>query len=138
MQSRSSAKRAKTLEDVAHRKTEQDDTYAVGGVKKPRGRISSSRHTLKPSTFQTAIDDLKENGYCWLKEVVPPELCETCAHVIQDDVGGRLDEGSRHQEEPIERLNASTGKIMLKVRDFILKNVLRQKVRIAEKSTIKN
>ena len=84
---------------------------------------------LNVSTPDSALVDLEENGYFWLPGIVPKELCERCAEAIQNDVGSQMDAGSRHQEEPIERLDAEApGEIMLEVRDFVLKHVMNELV----------
>ena len=90
-------------------------------------RPSLSR-CLVESTFETALDDLKRNGYCWIRQAIPNELCKPTAKAIQSDIGQRLDNGSVHQEEPIEHLKKSTGNWLLKIREYILSEILLEKV----------
>lgn len=78
------------------------------------------------STLETAVDDLKTNGYCWLPLQLPLDLCVECRDAIQTDVGRKLDSGSQHQEEPIERLEEETAQSMLRMRDFVLNEILQK------------
>src|SRR3569833_3308537 len=96
--------------------------------KKSRVETSTKRKTLRESTYKTAVRDLRENGYFWIRGAIPEELCEPCASAIQKDIKAKLDAGSVHQEEPIERLRMSTVTKMIKVRDYILEDVLNHEV----------
>lgn len=89
-----------------------------------RSLDSNSRRYLVESTPENALENLKRDGYILIRSAIPQELCEQCAKLIQDDVGARLDKGSPHQEEPVERLNKSTVKVMVQIRDLVLENVL--------------
>lgn len=86
------------------------------------------RPTLTPSSGDSALDDLKENGYFWLRRAVPEHLASQCACAIEQDVGSKLDQGSVHQEEPHENLEKSTAEIMLKMRDYVCEQVLGEQV----------
>jgi len=106
------------------------ETSSVTSRASKRSRLSSSdtkNEFLTPSTPESALRDLEENGYFWLRGVVPEALCERCAKAIQADIGRRLDEGSVHQEEPMERLDKRTGEVMLKVRDHVLETIIQGK-----------
>ena len=97
-------------------------------AKRQKLEREQAKECMRESTFETALDDLKENGYFWIRQAVPEELCKPCAAAIQKDVGKRLDEGSPHQEEPIERLNAHTVKLMKELRNFVIEQVMIDKV----------
>jgi hypothetical protein len=86
-------------------------------------RVQTPRHLI-PSTLETALEDLKTNGYFWLPQQLPTSLCSECRTLIQQDLGKKLDAGSPHQEEPIERLEQQTGFAMQKLTSLLFENVL--------------
>jgi hypothetical protein len=105
-----------------------------------RAKLAESKPSkyLIESTFATALEDLEANGYCWIRGAIPERLCEPCAEAIQADIGQRLDNGSVHQEEPIERLKKSTAKLLLKMRQFVERDVLSKKVSPNDKNGLQD
>lgn len=101
-----------------------------------RQRKNPSPRYLRWSTHRSAMQDLKVNGYFCLRGAIPEELCDQCCCKIREDIGAKLDEGSPHQEEPIERLSSETVESMIKIRNYVLQNVFEKKVSIRTNSHV--
>ncbi|KAH9259813.1 hypothetical protein BASA82_000224 [Batrachochytrium salamandrivorans] len=70
------------------------------------------------------LEDLRRNGYCWLKRKLPLPLCAQVGELIRKDLGAKLDQGSSHQQEPVELLEPETGRAMLELQEYFLHHVV--------------
>lgn len=86
-------------------------------------RVKRAVH-MEASGEGEEVADLRRNGYCWLKRKLPLSMCERVGELIRNDLGAKLDQGSSHQQEPVELLDSETGSAMLELQEYFIRDVV--------------